>query len=161
MVRMVKDVINDATRNEDTREACMLIPSDYSAAFNTISRQLIFDILLAMGFPRKAIRMIRNIHEGATCQILMNDVRVKEFGVTSGCPQGCSLSGVLFNISMIPLLVKLNCLSRKTETKPYILKAQKMLRMEGTISMNPIASAYADDIISIIGFDMDMRKPER
>ena len=68
----------------------------------------------------------------------MNDVRVKKFGLTSGCPQGCSLSGVLFNVSMIPLLIKLNCLARKTKTKPYILKAQKSLRKEGTASMNQI-----------------------
>ena len=27
--------------------------------------------------------------------------------------------------------------------------------------MNPTASAYADDIISVIGFDMNMRAPEK
>ena len=91
----------------------------------------------------------------------MNDVKLKKFGVTAGCPQGCSLSGVLFNISMMPLLIKLNCLSKKTETKPYTLKAQKNLRKEGTVTANPIASAYADDITSVISFDMDMRNPEK
>ena len=45
---MVKDAINDATRNKDTREACMLVSSDYSAAFDTISRQLIFNVLLTI-----------------------------------------------------------------------------------------------------------------
>ena len=62
---------------------------------------------------------------------------------------------------MMSLLIKLNCLSRKTEPKQYILKVQKRLIKEGMVSMNWIASAYADDIISIIGFDMNMPYPEK
>ena len=60
---------------------------------------------------------------------------------------------------MLPLLVKLNCLSIRTETKPYVLNAQQNLRKQGIASVNPIASAYADDIISVIGIDMGKRDP--
>ena len=91
----------------------------------------------------------------------MNIVKLKEFIVTSGCPQGCSLSGVLFNISMLPLLAKLNCLLTSTETKPYVLSAQHFLGKQGTVSINPIASAYAYDIITVIGFDMGIKNPEK
>ena len=97
----------------------MLISSDYSAAFGTVSRQLIFNVLLTMGFPRKAIRMIRNIYEGALCRILMNDVKLKKFGITASCPQGCSLSGVLFSIAMVPLLTKLKCIETRSGVRPY------------------------------------------
>ena len=89
VVRMVKDAINDAAKNPDSEKACMLISFDYSAAFDTVSRQMIYNVLLTMGFPRKAIRMIKNIYEGVVCRILMNDVKLREFLVTSGCPQGC------------------------------------------------------------------------
>ena len=77
VVRMMKDVINDATKSKEGDWACMLISSDYSAAFDTVSRQMIYNVLLTMGFPRKAIRMIKNIYKGAVCRILMNDVKLR------------------------------------------------------------------------------------
>ena len=63
-----------------------------------------------MDFPEKTINMIKNLYANAYCKPLINDNKFKGFLVTSGVPQGCSLPGVLFNIAMIPLLAKINCL---------------------------------------------------
>ena len=80
-----------------------------------------------MGLPESLITMIKNLYEDAKCKILMNNIDVECFNITSGCPQGCSLSGTLFNISILPLLVKLNMLPRYAKIFPYVTYAQKKL----------------------------------
>ena len=84
-----------------------------------------------MNFPERTINMIKSIYTNAVCHPLINTIQIEEFGVTSGVPQGCSLSGVLFNIAMIPLLAKLNCLPTKGTIRPYQIEAEKHLTKEG------------------------------
>jgi len=67
----------------------------------------------------------------------------------------CSLSGVLFNVAMIPLLAKLNCLLLHSVIKPYQLKAQRLLRANNILSVNNISSSYADDIITTIYINLE------
>ena len=47
--------------------------------------------------------------------------------VTSGVPQGCSLSGVLYIIAMIWLLVKLSCLPLKGKIRPNQVMPEEYL----------------------------------
>ena len=92
-----------------------------------------------MSFPERTVNMIKNIYANVDCQPLINDIQIEEFGVTSGVPLGWSLSEVLFNISMIPLLAKLNCLPTKGTIWPYQIKAEKHLTKEGTPVYRKIA----------------------
>ena len=109
IIRHIKDIVADACRSgEDT--SFLFLSSDYSGAFETVSREYIFNVLRLMNFPEKIIKMIKNLYAGAVCKPLINNIECLSFPVTSGVPQGCSLSGVLFNVAMIPLLAKLNCL---------------------------------------------------
>ena len=80
-----------------------------------------------MNFPERIVDMIKNIYANAVCQPLNNNIDLEECEVTSGVPQGCSLSGVLFNIAVIPLLAKLNCLSTKGIIRPYQTEAEGFL----------------------------------
>ena len=153
-MRAVKDIIADS-ENYPANKVCLLLSSDYSAAFDTISRSHIYSTLLMMGFPESLIIMIKNLYEDARCKILMNNIDVESFDITSGCPQGCSLSGTLFNISILPLLVKLNMLPREMETYPYITYAQKEIhKLNKHIDFNPNTFGYADDLISVIKLDL-------
>ena len=68
--------------------------------------------------------------------------------------------GVLFDIVMIPLLGKLNCLPTKGTIRSYQIKADKNLTKEGTPVYRNIASAYADDIISVIDLDLTKDNPK-
>ena len=157
-MRAVKDIIADAS-NHPVNEVCVLLSSDYSAAFDSISRSHSYSTLLMMGFPENIISMIKNLYEDAKCKILMNNIDIKCFEITSGCPQGCSLSGTLFNISILPLLVKLNLLPKHTDTMPYITYAQKQLGKIGCIEINPNTFGYADDLISIIRVNLSKDNP--
>ena len=57
------------------------------------------------------------------------------------------MSSILFDITMIPLLAKLNCLPKKEAIRPYQTEAERYLTEKGTPVYRNIASAYADDII--------------
>ena len=98
--------------------------------------------------------MIKNMYSSAYCKPLINDITCLSFPVTSGVPQGCSLSGVLFNVAMMPLLAKLNCLPLHIVVKPYQLYAQTLLKTHGVLSYNNIASSFADDVITTIHLDL-------
>ena len=98
--------------------------------------------------------MIKNLYSSSYCKPLINNIYCLSFFVTSGVPQGCSLSGVLFNVAMIPLLAKLNCLPLHTVVRPYQLQAQRLLRNHNILSYNNISSSYADDVITTIHIDL-------
>ena len=65
-----------------------------------------------MNFPERLINLIRNIYANAIFHPLINAIDIKEFNATSGIPQECNLSGVLFNIAMILVSAKLNYLPK-------------------------------------------------
>ena len=83
-------------------------------------------------------------------------MNIEEFNVTCRVPKGSSLSGVLFNIAMLLLLTKLNCLAIKDKIRPYQSKAEKFLTHNGYPVVRNIMSAYAVYIISVK--DLDLRK---
>ena len=103
-----------------------------------------------MNFPEKTINMIKNLYSNAYCKPLINNIHCLSFLVTSGVPQGCSLSGVLFNVAMIPLLAKLNCLPLHTVVRPYQLKAQKLLRNHFHTIISPHPMLMMSSLLSIL-----------
>lgn len=91
---------------------------------------------------------------------MINDIDIQEFDVTSGVPQGCSLSGAFFNIAMIPFLAKLNCLPTKGGIRPYQIRAEAFLTKKGTLVLRNIASANADEIISTLNLILQKDDPK-
>ena len=112
-----------------------------------------------MNFPERTINMIKNFYASALCQPIINDIDIQEFVVTYGVPQDCSLSGVLFNIAMIPSLARLNCLPNHTTIKLYQIKVEKFLTDKGIPIYRNILSAYADDVISVVNLDLTKDDP--
>ena len=110
IVRHIQDVVADGNNISEKDFSCLILASDYSTAFDTVCRDYIYNFLRKMNFLERTISMIKNLYANALCKPLINDININEFPVTSGVPQGCSLFGVLFNIVMLPLLTKLNCL---------------------------------------------------
>ena len=89
------------------------------------------------------VKMIKNLYANAICKPLINNIDINKFPITSGVPQGYSLSGVLFNIAMLPLLAKLNCVPRHTRGHPYQLAVERFLTDKEIPIFRNIASAYA------------------
>ena len=60
IIRHIKDIVADAC--EGTADTSFLfLSSDYSAAFDTVSRDYIFNVLRLINFPEKIIDMIKKL----------------------------------------------------------------------------------------------------
>ena len=84
----------------------------------------------------KTINMIKDLYANSFCRPLINNIKLLGFGVRSGVPRGCSLSSVLFQVTMIPLLAKINCFPLHTIVRLYHLYYQKNLNPEVITSYN-------------------------
>ena len=118
VVRSIRDVIENSSIRKDGKWAAV-IQSDFSAAFDRVSREHIFNILRQLGFHEATVNMIKSLYQGAQCRILINDSVTPTFPITAGTPQGCALSGMLYNIAIQPLIVRLNLLTEKGVVSPY------------------------------------------
>jgi hypothetical protein len=70
---------------------------DLSAAFDTIKRDELMDILAGIT-GNDELRMIRMLLSNTTLEVRMKDATTQPFASNVGSPQGDAISGVLFNI---------------------------------------------------------------
>ena len=99
---------------------------------------LLVETIYIMYFTKieKTINMIKDLYANSFCRPLINNIKLLGFGVRSGVPRGCSLSSVLFQVTMIPLLAKINCFPLHTIVRLYHLYYQKNLNPEVITSYN-------------------------
>ncbi|CAI5463545.1 unnamed protein product [Closterium sp. Yama58-4] len=68
-VALVADVI-DAAKNGDKYWYLLLV--DFKKAFDSVSRDFLFDVLRRMGFPDRFVGWIEGLHENTTTKLLVN-----------------------------------------------------------------------------------------
>ena len=71
---------------------------DLTKAFDTVSREALWDVLARYGCPPKFIQIIRLFHADMTGQVLSNGEQSDPFSISNGVKQGCVLAPVLFNL---------------------------------------------------------------
>ena len=71
---------------------------DLTKAFDTVSREALWDVLARYGCPPKFIQIIRLFHVDMTGQVLSNGEQSDPFSISNGVKQGCVLAPVLFNL---------------------------------------------------------------
>ena len=71
---------------------------DLTKAFDTVSRDGLWQILKSLGCPPKFLNMIIQLHEDQRGQIRLNEDLSEPFSVTNGVKQGCVLAPTLFSI---------------------------------------------------------------
>ena len=104
--------------------------------------------------------MIKSLYEGAKCRILINETITATFPIESGTPQGCALSGCLFNIAIMLLLLKLNLLAAKDKLTPYMFTFQDHLLEAGqTGFIIPTSMSYADDVTNTLLINKEAEDP--
>lgn len=74
---------------------------DLSKAFDTVQRELLWDILLRFGCPDKFVNILRQFHDGMTARVTIGGQESEPFPVRTGVRQGCVLAPVLFNIILL------------------------------------------------------------
>ena len=72
---------------------------DLTKAYDSVDRDLLWDVLGRFGVPPKMLAVIRHFHEGMRARVRTDDGQYSEwFGVGQGLRQGCNLAPLLFNL---------------------------------------------------------------
>lgn len=70
---------------------------DLSKAFNTVNRELLWDILTKFGCPKKCCNILSQFHEGIVAHVTIGGQESEPFRVCVVVRQGCVLAPVLFS----------------------------------------------------------------
>ena len=71
---------------------------DLTKAFDSVSRELLWDILSKYGCPAKYIRVLRLLHDDMRATVKIGNEQSDPFQVKSGVKQGCVITPTLFSI---------------------------------------------------------------
>ena len=71
---------------------------DLTKAFDTVSREGLWTIMMKFGCPDRFIKIVREFHDGMTAHVSDNGESSNDFPVTNGVKQGCVLAPTLFSL---------------------------------------------------------------
>ncbi|CAI5477431.1 unnamed protein product [Closterium sp. Yama58-4] len=102
-VALVADIIEGAKNDKDD---CYMLLVDFQKAFDSVSRDFLFQVLGSMGFPERFVGWVKGLHEGTTTKLLINGWLGEGVDVVSGVRQGCPLAPYLFLCAVEPLALE-------------------------------------------------------
>lgn len=132
-------------QSAEFRTALQLVFIDYSTAFDSISRDSIWEALQQRNISPKLIRLIKSQYDGFKCKVLYNGQLSEEFHTVSGVRQGCLLSPMLFLIVLDDVMTK----AIENSTRGIVWNPPFNGQLEDL--------AYADDICLISTKHCDMQ----
>eukprot|EP00752_Nemacystus_decipiens_P018192 g16322.t1 len=75
-------------------------------AYDSVDRELLWDVLRRFGVPPKMVAVIRNFHGGMRARVRMDSGLLSDwFEVLQGLRQGCNLAPLLFNLFFAAMLL--------------------------------------------------------
>uniref|UniRef100_A0A8C5ATY5 Reverse transcriptase domain-containing protein n=1 Tax=Gadus morhua TaxID=8049 RepID=A0A8C5ATY5_GADMO len=119
------------------KDEFFLISLDQKKAFDYISREYLWEVLMAYGFKQELINIIKLLYVESTVQINVNGVLTDSFAIKRGVKQGCPLSAALYILAINPLLSK-------------IKNDKRLSGINTSGGERVVVLAYADDITIII-----------
>jgi len=82
------------------RSPLQLVFIDFQQAFDTLAQDAIWQALKEKGVPQKIISIIQAIYEQSSCNVLHKNLISEPIPVLNGVKQGCTLSPLLFNVTL-------------------------------------------------------------
>ena len=73
---------------------------DLKAAFDSVYRPALWQLLTVLGVPEKIIRLVSALYTDTTSRVRVDGQLSSAFPVSSGVRQGCVLAPDLFNTGM-------------------------------------------------------------
>jgi hypothetical protein len=80
---------------------------DIKAAYDCVNRNILWDQMAKYGFPAHMILVCRSLFDKNVANLVVNGRSSRDIGCDRGLLQGSSLSPLLFNVYIDPLLVRL------------------------------------------------------
>ena len=112
---------------------------DFKAAFDSVHRESLWNILIMYGIPIKIVNIIRNTYEKSECCVQIDGEKTEWFEITAGVRQGCIWSPLLFLILI-----------------DYILKHSLDDNKLGMVLEKRISSRYPEQKLSDLAFADDI-----
>ncbi|KAL1447452.1 hypothetical protein WDU94_015565 [Cyamophila willieti] len=69
---------------------------DVSKAFDSVDRDLLFEVLKAANCPPRTLEILKSLHQNTLAVVQIEDQKTDPFEVTTGVKQGCNLAPMLF-----------------------------------------------------------------
>ena len=82
------------------RSPIQLVFIDFQQAFHTLARDAIWLAPKEKGVPQKIISIIQAIYEQSSCKFLHKNLISEAIPMLNGVKQGCTLSPLLFNVTL-------------------------------------------------------------
>ena len=117
----------------DKNMPAAIISLDQSKAFDRVSHEYLFNVLCNYGFKPHFISLVKLLYTDVESRVLVNGYISNEFPVQRSVRQGCSLSPLLYVLSIEPF-------AHRIRTDPMI----KGISLPGTTETAKICQ-YADD----------------
>jgi len=73
---------------------------DFEKAFDSLDREVLWQLMRHYGIPEKFISIIQNTYNGMQCKVIHEGQLTESFSVTTGVRQGCLLSPFLFLLAV-------------------------------------------------------------
>jgi len=128
-IHIVKQVVEKSHEyNKDT----YLLFVDFKAAYDSINRDKLWEVMESLGIPAKLTRLIKSCTYNSKSKISFGGELSEEFQVTTGLRQGDALSPALFNIALESVMRTVISQAKGIEIKD---------------NRHLTAVAYADDIV--------------
>uniref|UniRef100_A0A3Q2ZXK0 Reverse transcriptase domain-containing protein n=1 Tax=Kryptolebias marmoratus TaxID=37003 RepID=A0A3Q2ZXK0_KRYMA len=119
-----------------------LISLDQEKAFDRVEHGFLWKTMGGFGFSEGLIAKIQVLYSGVESLLKINGSLCAPFRVCRGVRQGCALSGMLYALSLEPLLQKL-----RSSIRGLVLPG---------FSNNIVLSAYADDVVVFVKDQQDV-----
>uniref|UniRef100_A0A3Q3AE51 Reverse transcriptase domain-containing protein n=1 Tax=Kryptolebias marmoratus TaxID=37003 RepID=A0A3Q3AE51_KRYMA len=119
-----------------------LISLDQEKAFDRVEHDFLWKTMKGFGFGEGLIAKIQVLYSDIESVLKINGSLCAPFRVCRGVRQGCALSGMLYSLSLEPLLQKI-----RSSVHGLVLPG---------FSNNIVLSAYADDVVVFIKDQQDV-----
>ncbi|KAJ4437974.1 hypothetical protein ANN_13913 [Periplaneta americana] len=73
---------------------------DFKKAYDTVKREVLYDILIEFGIPKKLVRLIKMCLSEKYCRVRIGQFLSDAFPIHCGLKQGDALSHLLFNFAL-------------------------------------------------------------
>lgn len=89
----------------EQRRNMYIVFVDFTKAFDTVNRSLLFQILEKLGCPPKFVRVIKKLYTNVHARLIVNGELTEPIEYNSGVKQGCKLAPTLYGIYAAVLLL--------------------------------------------------------
>jgi hypothetical protein len=138
-IHLVKQVVE---MSHEFDKDIHLLFVDFKAAYDSINREKLWEVMGKLGIPAKLTRVIKACTYNSKSKVSFGGDLSEEFPVTTGLRQGDALSPALFNIALESVM-------------RVVMTQAKGIELEN--NQNLAAVAYADDIVLLAESNNDLK----